>query len=207
MEAHPVDPLHVARVTEFQEALRSQTIEDVIWKHITTGSPVMVAQDVYYDLRQRLSREFNLHPSSVVVVGSCRLGFSLKLKGSGSAKSRYQAANLKSDVDVAIVSQPLFDTMWDAIFDLVRRNKDWALGKGRLVSRDLFNGWITPGTCPPYPVITPIQRWVECFDKLNRARLLPFRKVEGRLYRTWNRLEAYQEIHVDECRSELLLGG
>jgi hypothetical protein len=204
-ESHP-DLAHEARVAAFREDLLTVSMRDMIWKHITTGDPVMLEREQYFTLRQRISHRYGIHPSSVVLVGSCRLGFCLKQKGEGPNRSRYRPAGPRSDVDVAVISQDLFDQMWDTTFDLVRRSRDWALDHGRLVSRDLFNGWISPGDFPSYPEIAVMREWKEFFEGLTRDRLCGFRKIEGRLYRSWRRLEAYQEIKVAECKNELLIG-
>jgi len=196
------DPVHEARVVNFKKDLQENNLQDVIRKHITTGDPIIIPGDIYFELRRRVSRRFDLHPNEVVSVGSCRLGFSLKRKG--KSRERYHPAKATSDVDLAIVSPGRFDSYWDLVFDLVRRNRDWSLSKGALFTRDLFNGWITPSQLPNLPQFTDAISWTEFFDELTRSRLCGMRTVKPRLYRSWNRLEAYQEIMVTECRNELL---
>jgi len=193
------------RVSMFLDDLERISTRDIIWKYITTGDPVMISREAYFDLRHKILLKFNLHPSSIVLVGSCKLGFSLKEKGHGPMRSRFQLAGDRNDVDVAVISQPLFDHLWDATFDLARKNRDWALDHGKLVARDLFNGWISPSEFPSYPNVPQVREWKEFFEGLSSARLCGFRKIEGRLYRSWNRLEAYQEIKVAECKKEIEL--
>ena len=107
------DPVHVARVVNFQKDLQEQTTQDVIRKHITTGDPLVIPGDVYFELRRRVSQQFDLHPSQIVLVGSCRLGFSLKRKG--KSRERYHPAKPTADVDLAIVSPGRFDSYWDLV--------------------------------------------------------------------------------------------
>jgi hypothetical protein len=190
---------HDHRVQRFCDDLGSQNISDVIRKHITTGEPVGIEPDKYFELRRQVSKNFNLHPSAVVLVGSCRLGFSLKRKKHG----RYEAISHASDVDVAVISSVLFDSYWDRIFDVVQNDRDWAINKGKKFSRDLFCGWLTPEELPNLPRFADSREWAEFFAKLTRERLCGRRTISARLYRSWSRLEAYQEIMVRECQSEL----
>jgi len=198
----PADPLHEARVLTFKKDLDGQNIKDIIRKYITTGDPAIIPGDTYFELRRRVSQQFDLHPNEVVLVGSCRLGFSLKPKG--KSRKRYHPAKPTSDVDLAIVSPGQFDSYWDRVFDLVHKNRDWSLNNGKLFTRDLFNGWITPNELPNLPQFNDAIAWTEFFDKLTQVRLCGMRTVKARLYRSWNRLEAYQEIMVTECRNELI---
>ena len=198
-------PTHEIRVVSFKRDLQGQHIKDVIRKHITTGDPAVIPGDVYFELRRRVADQFVLHPSEVVLVGSCRLGFSLKPKGKN--RERYNPARPTSDVDLAIVSSGLFDSYWDRVFDLVRRNRDWSLRHGALFTRDLFNGWMTPSQLPNLPQFNDAVLWAEFFAELTRFRLCGMRTIQARLYRSWYRLEAYQEIMVTQCRSELIEKG
>jgi hypothetical protein len=196
------DPTHLQRVEAFKADLKLDSSINVIQKHITTGDPAIIPSDVYFELRRRISQRFTLHPSEVVLVGSCRLGFTLKPKG--RRKERYRPARPTSDVDLAIVSPGQFDSYWDRVFFLVRKNRDWSLSHGRQFTRDLFNGWITPSQLPNLPQFADAIAWTEYFAELIRLRICGLREVKPRLYRSWSRLEAYQEIMVNECRGELI---
>jgi hypothetical protein len=178
---------------------------DLIRKHITTGDPRVLSPDVYFELRRRISARFGIHPSSVVLAGSCKLGFSLKPKGPHNGpRRRFVAVSPASDVDVAVVSQKIFDELWDAVFASVYPKRDWSLDIGRTFTRDLFNGWIDPSTLPNTPTFSRALEWSRFFDELNQSRLCDLRTVHGRLYRSWDRLEAYQDHMVRDCHSELI---
>ena len=136
---------HDARVAEFRKDLSEQNTQDVIRKHITTGDPIAVDKHTYYDLRRRVAMKFNLHPSAVILVGSCRTGFSLK------PNKRYLPVSDASDVDVAVVSPPLFDAYWDNVFHRSQDDPGWARNAGKRFATDLFRGWITPRDLPNLP--------------------------------------------------------
>jgi hypothetical protein len=199
------DRLYLQRVESFKSDLQSNVVLDVIQKHITTGDPAIIAGDIYFELRRRVAQKFALHPSEIVLVGSCRLGFSLKPKG--KTPERYKPARPTSDIDLAIVSPGRFDSYWDRVFYLVRKNRDWSLSHGAKFTRDLFNGWITPSQLPNLPQFADAISWTEYFAELTRVRLCGMREVKPRLYRSWSRLEAYQEIMVNQCMNELINKG
>jgi hypothetical protein len=202
MSAEPVPSVSTTdeRVAAFKSDLLKMSIHDVIRKHITTGEPAAMAPDLYFELRSRVGSSFNVYPNAVVLVGSGRMGFSLKQKGDPA--KRYHPFGSKSDYDVAIVSRALFDDYWDAVFDLVR-NKDWPLTDGRHFARDLFSGWITPSELPSLRRFDHAKKWAELFADLTQSRRWGLAPIKGRLYRDWSRLEAYQTINVSLCAREL----
>jgi hypothetical protein len=182
-------------VAIFQADLRSLPIEDVIRKHISTGRPISFSDDEYFELRNTVSTEFQLHPSSVVVVGSTRIGFSL------NSKHRYLPVRTNSDIDVAIISQECFDDYWERVFRYAKSNIAWE-AQGKFKS-DLFNGWIDPRFLPSARTFDAAVRWSRFFDDLMQSRKYGRRSITARLYRSWSRLEAYQERSVLACKASL----
>lgn len=177
-------------ISEFTSDLEGMPVRDVVRKYISTGQPVAFTGSDYYLLRQHISREFNIHPASVVVVGSTRTGFSL------NPKHRFRAVRDKSDIDVAIVSPELFDEYWDKVFAYSQANVAWA-SKG--FKRTLFKGWIDPRELPDAATLQ--SRWATVFDNLMQSRRFGIRRITARLYRTWERLEQYQERSVFACKA------
>ena len=188
------DESHTARVQEFQQDVAAD-IGNCIRRHITTGDPAGLSQATYYELRSKVADWLELHPSAIVVVGSCRTGFTIK------PNKRYSPFASASDIDVAVVSAWLFDNMWDDIFKATQPNRDWVLldRQGKLLGRDLFNGWITPEALPPLPSVEHGRTWAEWFAGLTRSRICDRHKIRGRLYRSWSRLEQYQSHYVRLC--------
>ena len=137
---------HEARVQRFRSDLKTLKPNEVIRKHITTGMPVELTDELYFALRSKIADEFKLHPSAVVIVGSCRMGFSI------APKKRYRAAKPDSDLDVAIVSLERFDQYWDAVFAYSAQDGAWKRSEEyREFVRMLFHGWIEPRGLPTVP--------------------------------------------------------
>lgn len=189
------------RISEFKLSLTSQGVKETIRRHITTGDPFALTGDQYHKLRASISDRFGLHPSAIVVVGSCKLGFSLKRKKHG----RFTPIGKEADIDIAVISDSLFDDYWERVFEVVGTERNWTMdaSEGRKFSRDLFNGWVSPDKLPNLPRFANARDWAEFFDSFGKMRTFGFRRVSARLYRSWSRLEGYQAIHVTECRAEL----
>ena len=197
-EMSTISAEHESRVQRFRSDLAALAVRDFIRKHITTGVPVVITSDDYYELRRLVAEEFNLHPSAVIVVGSCRTGFSIR------PKKRYHQADPASDIDVAMVSREQFDRYWDGVFEHARSDKAWErTRKYKAFVRMLFNGWIDPRGLPSVPTFSQAQQWVTFFDELMQSRRFGPRRITARLYRNWERLESYQEITVSSCHAEL----
>lgn len=180
------DPIAV-----FKADLQALPIRDVVRKHISTGSPFAFSENEYYELRRTVAAEFRLHPTSVVVVGSTRVGFSL------NPEHRYRPVQTSSDIDVAIVSQERFDDYWERVFQYAQENLAW---RGGRFKTNLFRGWIDPRFLPNTPLFEAAETWVRFFDGLMRSRKYGRRRITARLYRSWDRLEAYQEPSVLACK-------
>jgi predicted nucleotidyltransferase len=178
-------------VAVFQADLQTLPVKDVIRKHISTGPLHAFTDHEYYELRSTIAAEFELHPSSIVVVGSTRIGFSL------NPKHRYQLVQESSDIDVAIVSQERFDDYWERVFQYSRADLAW---KARTFKTNLFRGWIDPRYLPNTRTFESAEKWVRFFDGLMQSRKYGRRRITARLYRSWDRLEAYQEHAVMACK-------
>ncbi len=185
---------HTTRVQQFCSDLQALEPNQVIRKHITTGSPVFLTEDLYFKLRSLIADQFDVHPSEVVLVGSCRMGFSIL------QRKRYREAKPDSDLDVAIVSAERFDRYWDAVFGYAASNMAWRESKeySKFVGM-LFEGWIDPRGLPTVARFKQAASWSRFFDTLMQSREFGRRRISARLYRTWSRLEAYQEIAVRQC--------
>ncbi|HUY36829.1 MAG TPA: hypothetical protein VMV69_29185 [Pirellulales bacterium] len=173
-------------------------LNEVIRKYITTGMPVAMTEDIYFGLRSTIAGEFDLHPSAVVLIGSSRTGFSI------APRKRYRAARPNSDLDVALVSSERFDHYWDEVFAYSATEGAWKRSpEYRHFVRMLFNGWIDPKGLPNVPRFERATRWTNFFDTLMQSRRFGPRRITARLYRTWSRLEAYQEKAVRKCIAHL----
>ena len=189
---------HMTRIEQFKLDLLALKSSEVTRKHITTGAPALLTESEYYDLRSLVAIQFDVHPSEVILVGSCRLGFSI------SPKKRFREARPNSDLDLAIISSTRFDDYWDGVFAYAASDRAWKQSSEyKTFVRMLFNGWIDPRGLPTVPRFEQAEIWTRFFDELMRTRRFGIRRISTRLYRTWMRLEAYQEQTVVQCKATI----
>lgn len=193
------DREYEARLRAFQADL-SRPSSEIVQKHILTGSPVALTPEEYFVLRHEVALHFGVHPVEVVLVGSCRIGFTLTNKLRKN-RPRYSLLQPGSDLDLAVVSARLFNQFWDAVFEYAQT--DLAFHKspeGVRFRNMLFRGWVEPRGLPPVKRFELFTDWIRCFDSLSRDRRFGNRRASARVYRDWSRLAAYQEIAVDQCK-------
>ncbi len=190
------------RLKAFQADL-SRPSEEIVQKHILTGSPAALTPDEYFAVRHEVAVHFGIQPVEVVLVGSCRTGFSLTEKPK-KGRPRYSLVEQGSDLDLVVVSSRLFDRLWDAVFDYSRTNSAFRNSDEATEFRNmLFQGWVDPRGMPPGRRFEQADYWVRFFDGLSRDRRFGNRRTSARVYRDWQRLSAYQQIAVEQCKQAL----
>lgn len=176
------DPPQVSeRVTRFKDDLGRFEHADLLRKRVFFGDCyVFEHEDGHFDFLKRIADHFKVHWTSVVIVGSSKLGFTLK------PDERYRAFDVEtSDVDVAIVSPDLFMRVWDDVFHK-KGNSYWA--KRDSFASYLFRGWLRPDFFAPVRAKLT-DDWWEFFRSLKKDA--PF-GISGAIYRDWHFLESYQ---------------
>ena len=152
--------------------------------------------------------------AEVLVVGSASTGFSL------SPDAYPRAFHDYSDIDVAVVSEELFDTVWKSLLEwghprryrLPELESQWFKDR----EDDVFWGWITPGRlyfdglrykedlggARDFRV-----KWFNFFRSLGTQfpdSPLSSHEVNGRLYRTRAHLLAYHSESLRRLRYRLV---
>lgn len=187
------------RLTEFQSDLK-QPAAEVVQKHILTGAPAALTPDAYFLLRKRVADKFRVQAVEVLLVGSCRLGFSVVDKPK-LGRPRYSPMRPDSDLDLVVVSTAAFDQLWQELFHYEAGNRGYAVTPEAVKCRDnLFRGWIDPQGLPPVKQFARTRDWVQLFEQIGRDREYGNRRASARLYRSWDRLAAYQQVAVEQCK-------
>lgn len=193
MSLPPVDAL--------AEELKSRPIRDIVRDRIFGGTPYVFrarpsSADTLYDY---VAKQFAISRDCVKIVGSAKVGFSL------SPDNFPRRFTPKSDIDVVVVDEKMFDTVWMALLDwhyprrssgLARPDAEWAKHR----RREVYWGWFVPADIRfeglSFPEsLNPVRelrtRWFNVFQSLSIFPEFSSRTVSGRLYRTWNFAYAY----------------
>lgn len=163
--------------------------------------------DKEYDFKKDIATILQVHIRDIVIVGSGKLGFSLKPDDSNEGlflfkkfdyKFNNNLSQEKSDLDIAIVSSLLFDKELKNLYDHTNYYKStWKdrnvfakyVLKGRLAIRFLPNDFqLTKG------VINVQEKYQREYD----------RKVNIEIYKSWHFFETYHQENIKHIQINLL---
>ena len=204
----PAEPAHIER---FKADLQSLAVADIFDRYIAAERCEGLVGIDHLALRQRIANHFGLEVEEVVIVGSAKLGFTLMDKprrdsdeGDRPAFSPFSDA---SDVDVAIVSDRLFDDIWKQCFDFWHTSgygndlNYWPTGRK---FRDyIFRGWMRPDKLPSEGGFRYKNEWFEFFRRLTSERGAGDYRISAGLYREAYFLRTYQQAALAKCRARL----
>lgn len=183
------------KIQDFRNELRSADSQALVQRRITHGSCHVLSEDQYFGLKDAVAKEYGLHHSQVVVVGSAKLGFSI------APKKRYRPFTETSDIDVAFASPQLYDNFWRDTFDYWARGGEWEnLSDFR---RYHFRGWLRPDKLPDTPAFSRSRDWWNFFRSLAGSGKYGSIKITGALYKDWHFLESYQQVCFEQCKNEM----
>jgi len=152
---------------------------------------MLLSDDAYFALRSTIARKYDVHPNDVLVVGSAKLGFSI------APRKQYRPFCDESDVDVVIVSEGLFSTIWQRVHQYEDSGGYWEGGPA--FKEYLFNGWIRPDKFPRAKAFEICYEWWEFFKALAASGDYTPYKIRAALYKNWYFLESYQMRAVSAC--------
>jgi len=175
--------------------------EDLVEEYLLTGVPFAFKDDQasHVLLLSEIAKQLAIGQDAINVIGSGRIGFSLDPEQFGKPFSE------KSDLDVAIVSDTLFDEAW---MDMLRLGKAYHKlrndTKAWLATHRqscIYWGFVRPEHLPG--VVRFSSKWFFTFKGLSRIRAFASRPISGRLYRTRDHLVFHQKYSCNEILKEL----
>ena len=192
---------------EFQKILLNQPLDRIVQDHLFEGVPYAFRDSPrgFATLRDHLGGKLNLPQKNISIVGSGKIGFSLNPDNFGRQFSE------NSDIDVLVVNESMFDSIWLNILKWHYPHKlatrGWMDAKwARTNRRNIYLGWFDPSKIRfkglSFPnVLKPLRdissNWFNAFRSLSRHQMFASRDFSGRLYRTWDHALLY---HIDGLR-------
>jgi hypothetical protein len=174
---------------------RRGNLDSLVREYLFEGVPfVFKYHPADYDLlRRHLSDQLHLQTSSITIVGSGRLGYSLNPSHPG------QPILDTSDIDILIADEKLFDQFWQLMLKwrYPWHMKHWSEAERAWGTRHLEN--FIAGYSEPHGIrfarlgfrryrtqlLDFSHRWFSAFKSTGNYPELAGREFKGRLYRSW----------------------
>lgn len=190
--------------------LTSLPAAEVFKKYVLREECVGLVDVDHTKLRRRIAEKFGIGIGDIVIVGSAKLGYTLRDKKQTDRRHERPAFSPfsdDSDVDIAIISDRLFDQIWKRCFEFWD-SSGYASGSGYWPSggqfRDyVFRGWMRPDHLPSEGSFSYRAEWFDFFRRLTSDRAAGDYKITAGLYREIYFLRAYQLISINQCRISL----
>lgn len=204
-----------------KDLILGMPIEQIFQKHVIDGkshffSTILEKVDLEYELRDSFAARLGLNLNNITIVGSAKLGFSLKTHEFKAFDSKFDESKnprSKSDIDIAIVSRELFDAVSRKIYAMSRHfdidwiERNWKINSFYTSPRDLYinyvkylaRGWLRPDFLPS--LYYNEAEWQDA-QKGWYGRLS--RKISIGIYSDWYYLKHYQMDNLERLRGELL---
>jgi len=180
----------------FDELKEKETDEDVLdfcRKHVLHGTPYVfhLRDDDFYEFRKRIACKFGIPFNEVYITGSGKLGFS---------PFKHKEFDYDSDIDVALVSEKLFDEIMADIakYQMVLRQHRAVVHINEINMYHSFLeytalGWIRPDKLPvSFQMKALKDDWFDFFRSISDGKSeVGNYQVNAGVFKTYQHLEDY----------------
>lgn len=192
----------MATVDEFRLLLRGANPLDIVDNVLLANPPVHVTPEKVAHIGSTLADSYGVASGEirVIITGSAALGFSLvekKIPGEG-VLPRYREFSGRSDIDVAIVSEPIFNLIWLELSGFFHRSP-WFPPDSKRLGDYLVCGWLRPDHFPKGVRLRKCDKWWDTFKRFSRDSLFERRRVSGGVFNSVEHLRLYMSRAVNDC--------
>jgi hypothetical protein len=154
-------------------------------------------EDKEFYIKDTISRQFEIPFSSIEVAGSSKTGLSF------FKDKRFEPG--KSDLDIAIISLPLFNKFSETAHQLTNGYSDltvFPMFRGHSTAQQFRNGIAKNGFVNPFfmPECGLKSKWLEFFNSLSNHHFDLFKNINGGIYAS----EYFFEFKQEECINQYL---
>ncbi len=182
-------------IDEFKSDLLVLDGKQIFRKYILSGSAHALSDEKLYQLKEEICECFDIEFNDIVLVGSAKLGFSIK------PTKRYEEFSDESDIDIAVVSTELFKKIWEEAFLYKKSGAYWPNCK--VFFQYLSEGWIRPDKLPSSRYFEFSKKWWGFFERLTSEGRYARVKIRGGIYHSWFFLQEYQKICIQQCIDDM----
>jgi hypothetical protein len=185
------------KLEDLKKELSRHNTSRVVNKFILSSTPVCFGGDIdlILELKETLSKLFNVHVKEIEIVGSAKLGVCLSSERYGKPFDQ------QSDIDLVIVSSELFDLAWHELLEFDFQyykltDEDRAFLEESY--QTIHRGFISPDRLPPKSQFGV--NWLTTFSELSRQSKFDYREIRGRLFKNWWFAEKYYSIRLNKLK-------
>ncbi|MCD4757390.1 MAG: hypothetical protein K8R39_03920 [Arcobacteraceae bacterium] len=193
----------------FKDACLNQSADIVVQQFLIEGYSYYFEENYNtteeFQFKKDLATSLNIHIRDIAIVGSGKLGFSIKPEEVSPGLYLFKEFdfdyksdndNDKSDIDIAIISGKLFDSQLLALYKHTNSYKDLSGFKNKSYSphsKSIVKGWLRPDKIPKdYNISDTIENLrKEYKDKYDR-------KINFGIYKSWDYFESY---HINNIKT------
>ncbi len=185
----------------------------VVQKYLIEGNSYFFEENFDYNeeftFKKELSECLNVHIRDIAIVGSGKLGFSIKPEKVDPSLYLFKEFDYdfnkdeneeKSDIDIAIISSFLFDRELLSLYKHTNAYKDLSGFQGGYAphSKSIVKGWLRPDRIPnDYSISSTID------DFRLKYRLKYKRKINFGIYKSWDYFETYHSNNIKTLKINL----
>jgi hypothetical protein len=189
-------------LSEFRQKLMDESIDDILTNVLLSDFARHVSKEKQDLIKEKIAKTYGVNEENIqlIIVGSAKLGFSIsekKLKD-GTMLPRYRSFAPTSDIDIAIVSQNIFEVVWNELTKFSVNNSWFPWDSGKLGDY-LICGWLRPDYFPKERRLRRCDDWWDTFRSFSADRRLGRRRVRGGIFYSFEQLKSYQSKALKDC--------
>lgn len=176
----------------FLENLSKFDEKEIVGKIFKDNRCEIISTKTVEELSHFLSQVFN-KKLQIKIVGSAKLGFSLKTL---ILNQNFRFFDITSDIDIAIISDELYDDFWSDTYKEFCKNYFWR--DRNSFEKFFFRGWVRPDMLPQ-----KLQRrnfWFDTMTEIRRDIFDDELKITAGLYKSTDFLMGYQTHCINQCK-------
>lgn len=199
------------KIKEFKEDCLQADINIIVQKYLLDGSCY------FFDVKQKgdefifkkdIADSLNVHIRDIAIVGSGKLGFSIKPDKDNKGLFLYKKFDevKKSDIDIAIVSNTLFESQLIKMYEYTSQytnHEHWKKETDRnSFAKYILKGWLKPDFIPKgYEISEEIQKVTSAYKRKYG------RDINIGIYKSWYFFEAYHINNIKNINLNLIANG
>ncbi|MBV1928190.1 MAG: hypothetical protein KUG81_01595 [Gammaproteobacteria bacterium] len=208
------DVLEFKELTDFKADCMTLKEDVVVQKFLVDGASYFFQlyfnENEEFEFKKSLAESLGVHIRDIAIVGSGKLGFSIKPDKDNKRFYQFKGFDhdfdkdpieKKSDLDVAIVSSKLFDEQLVSLYDHTDSYMDTVFSGSakNQFSKYVLKGWIRPDKLPDDYAISP------SIEKVQLALSEKYgRDVNIGIYKSWYYFENYHRNNVQTLSLNLI---